>query len=135
MPSNAVANRFEAYLVANWTATPIVLMDTIGEPPDADAFLVQQYPVVLGMQWSLDGQRFIEEGTLRLVLNVRRGVGTQQGTLWEDDLKNLFRRIKFTDIALETFVPDGAVIDDNSEQGNWITYSVVVPYRFQFESL
>jgi len=135
MPATAVADRFERHLVENWTATPIIPYDTIAEPPaDVPAFLVQQYPVVLGEQQFL-GRHYHERGTYRLVLNVRRGIGFRQGCLWQDELINLFRDFRFGDIALQTVgVPDGAIIDDNSELGDWIVYSILVEYLYQYDA-
>ncbi len=131
MPAKAVADAVEARLIANWTATVIVPYDTVGETPDVEAFVVVQYPVVNGVQPVL-GRTFFEEGALRIVLNVARGIGLQQGLAWCDTLKDIFRRVKFS--GVETFAPDGPIVDDNTDQGNWISYSVIVPYRYEFDS-
>lgn len=133
MPIKVVADLFEQRLVANWTATLIVSYDTVAEPPDVEAFLVQQYPVVLGVR-PVIGRRFFEEGVYRLVLNVRGGIGLAQGLQWSDSLRLLFNSIKFESGGLETFVPDGPIIDDNTEEGDWIVYSIIVPYRYQYDS-
>lgn len=133
MPLKAVADLFQAYLTANWTATVVVAYDTVADTPDVDAFLVQQYPVVLGTHPVL-GRKFWEEGTYRLVLNVNRGIGQEQGLTWMDMLHALFNNIKFTTGSLETFTPDGAIIDDNNEEGDWIAYSLIVPYRYQYDA-
>lgn len=131
MPAKAVADAIEARLAANWTATTIVPYDTIGEPPaGVDAFLVVQYPVVNGSRPVL-GRKFWEEGAFRLVLNVASGIGLQQGLEWTDDLQDLFRSVKFDNV--ETFEPSGPVIVDDNDDGAWISYSVVVPYRYQFD--
>ena len=130
MPSKAVADFFETYLAANWTETVIVGYDTVADTPDVDAFLVQQYPVVFGTHPVL-GRKFWEEGTYRLVLNVNRGIGQAQGLVWTDQLHALFNNVKFSS-ALETLTPDGPIIDDNNEEGDWIAYSLIIPYRFQY---
>lgn len=132
MPMKAVADLFEDRLVTNWSATLIVPYDTIAEPPEVDAFLVQQYPVASGVHPVL-GRRFMEEGVYRLVLNVRRGIGLEQGLTWSDALRVMFNNIKFDDGPLETFTPDGPIIDDNNEDGDWISYSLLVPYRYQYD--
>ncbi len=131
MPAKAVADAVEARLIANWTATVIVPYDTIGETPDVEAFLIVQYPVVNGVQPVLE-RKFFEEGAFRIVLNVARGIGLEQGLTWCDTLKDIFRRVKFS--GVETFVPSGPVTDDNTDQGNWISYSIIVPYRYEFDS-
>ena len=132
MPSKAVADAVEARLTANWTASPIVPYDTSGEPPDGvESFIVVQYPVVNGVRPAL-GRTFFEEGAIRIVLNVVRGVGAAQGLAWSDELKWMFRAVHFN--GIETFVLDGPVIDDNIEEGNWVMYSIIVPYRYEFVS-
>jgi hypothetical protein len=133
MPIKAVADLFEARLVAGWTETIIISYDTVAEPPDVDAFLVQQFPVVLGSRPVL-GRRFWEDGVYRLVLNVRRGIGTAQGFTWTDELRTLFNNIKFASGQLETFTPDGPILDDNNEEGDWVIYSLIIPYRYQYDS-
>ena len=132
MPSKAVADAVEARLTANWTASPIIPYDTQSDPPSGvESFIVVQYPVVNGVRPAL-GRTFFEEGAIRIVLNVVRGVGARQGLAWADDLKWMFRAVMFDGIA--TFVPDGPVIDDTIEEGNWVMYSIIVPYRYEFVS-
>lgn len=132
MPAKAVADAVEARLIANWGTTPIIGYDTQAQPPDdADAFVVVQYPIANGAQPVL-GRTFWEEGAFRIVLNMRRGIGLAQGLEWADTLATLYRRVKFS--AIETFVPDGPIIDDNIENGNWISYAVIVPYRYEYRS-
>jgi hypothetical protein len=133
MPIKAVADLFEARLTAEWTETIIVSYDTLAEPPDVDAFLVQQFPVVLGTHPVL-GRRFWEDGVYRLVLSVRRGIGTAQGFVWTDELRTLFNNFKFPNGQLETFTPDGPILDDNNEEGDWVIYSLIIPYRYQYDS-
>jgi hypothetical protein len=130
MPIKAVADLFETYLATNWTQTIIVAYDTVADAPDADAFVVQQYPVVTGTHPVL-ARKFWEEGVYRLVLNVRRGIGLGQGLTWSDALRVLFNNKQIA-ASLETFNPDGPVVDDNIEEGDWISYSLIIPYRYQY---
>lgn len=131
MPTKAVADAVQARLVAHWTATVIIDYDTGAYPPDLDAFLVHQYPVVIGSKPVLN-RFFWEEGSIRFVLNVRRGIGLAQGLEWSDLLSALFRECKFDNVRC--FAPDGPIVDDNNEEGDWISYSIIVPYRYQYLS-
>lgn len=133
MPAKAVADAVDAYLTASWSATIVIPYDTLADPSAiSTAFLVTQYPVANGAKPTL-GRHFLEEGAIRLVLNVRRGIGLAQGLEWCDELRLMFRDVKFGD-GLETFTPDGPIIDDAIEEGDWISYSIVVPYRYQYDS-
>jgi Bacteriophage related domain of unknown function len=131
MPIKAVADAVEARLAANWTATVIIAYDTMANPPDLDAFLVHHYPVVNSVKPVLS-RVYWEEGGIRFVLNVRRGIGVAQALAWCDELSALFRGVKFS--GVECFEPSGPPLDDNSEEGDWISYPVIVPYRFEFLS-
>src|SRR5262245_9800226 len=132
MPSKAVADACDARLAANWTATPIIPYDTQAQPPDdAEAFVVLQYPIANGAQPVL-GRTFFEEGVIRIVLNVRRGIGLAQGLAWSDELRLIFRVVTFDGVVTE--IEDGPVIDDSIENGNWVEFSIIVPYRYQYQS-
>jgi hypothetical protein len=129
MPAKAVIDAVQARLVANWTATVVVDYDTNAYPPDLDAFLVHQYPVVNGAKPVLN-RIFWEEGGIRFVLNVRRGIGLAQGSEWSDDLAALFREVKFD--GVQCFETSGPIIDDTIEEGDWISYAVIVRYRYEY---
>lgn len=138
MPSAAVDTAIKAKLAAGWTACPVVggsragdLPETIAEPPaNENAFLVVQYPVVNGSKPVLRGKYF-EDGAIRFVLNVKRDVGQVQGLTWADTLASLFRDYKSDAEHFETFVPSGTIINDTNDDGVWLSYSVIVPYRYQ----
>jgi Bacteriophage related domain of unknown function len=132
MPLKAVADAVENRLTSNWTATPVIPYDTQPEPPsDVEGFVVVQYPVVNGVRPGL-GRTFWEEGVIRIILNVVRGIGSAQALTWSGELAYMFRAVKFD--GVETFMPDGPVIDDTIEEGNWVMYSISIPYRYEFVS-
>lgn len=130
MPSTVVAEAFKAQLGNPWNGIPVGNMDTWPTPPEVNAFLVVQYPVVNAEKPVL-GRRYFEEGAARLVLNVKRDIGIDQGLVWADTLAALFRTVKFG--GVETFAPSAPIIDDNLEDGNWLSFAVIVPYRYQFD--
>lgn len=131
MPSKHVADAVAARLSASWTATPIIDYDEQTATPDVDAFVTVQFPITTGTSPVL-GRLFWEEGAIRLVLSVRRDLGKDQGLEWSDTLAHIFRTAKFD--GIETRQPDGPNIDDSTDNGNWLIFSVIVPYRFEFES-
>lgn len=139
MASAAIDAAFKAKLLASWSVCPVVggskandLPETLTEPPtNVDAFLVVQYPVVDGDKPVLNG-RYWDEGGARLVLNVKREVGQTQALAWADTLRGLFREYKSG--SFETFVPDPPIVNDATDDGNWLSYSVIVPFRYQFNS-
>ena len=129
MPAKAVADAVQARLAANWTATVIVDYDTNAYPPDLDAFLVHQYPVVNGAK-PVVNRIFWEEGAIRFVLNVRRGIGQSQGLEWSDSLAALFREVTFD--GVQCFETSGPIIDDTIEEGDWVSYAIIVRYRYEY---
>jgi hypothetical protein len=137
MPSAAVDTAVKTKLAASWTASPVVggyaandPIETLSEPPqNVDAFIVVQYPVVTGEKPVLRGKYF-EEGAIRLVLNVKKDVGQSQGLVWAGTLAGLFREYQ-PGGGFETFVPSTPFINDTNDDGIWLSFSVIVPYRYQ----
>jgi hypothetical protein len=130
MPSAAVDTAFKSRLASLWTVST-VLNSGETEPPDANAFLVVQYPVVSSEKPVLHNKYF-EEGAARLVLNVRSYIGLTEGLGWADTLAGIFREVKFG--GVETFTPSAPIINDANDDGNWFELAVIVPYRYQFSS-
>jgi hypothetical protein len=131
MPSAAVEFAFQARLYEATSGNPPVIPAIVTSQPDngTDAFIIIQYPVVNGSKPVL-GRHYFEEGAARLVLNVRRTLEMADALAMADDLAGVFRDYKFHDI--ETFTPDPPIINDTSNDGNWFSLSVIVPYRYQF---
>jgi hypothetical protein len=139
MPSAAVDVAFKTRLRDHWTVS--VVADGLGMndpqnltdvPPGADAFLVVQYPVVNRNRPALQ-PHYVEDGAARLVLNTKLGLGSTTTLAWTDTLIGLFNSLSSQDFSgVETFVPNGPAINDASDDGNWIAYSIIVPYRYQF---
>lgn len=135
MVSKVVTEAFHTKLVgggSTWNGIPVVDVDTDPEPPsDAEAFIVVQFPVSLADNPTL-GRRYFENGGARIVLNVVRGIGLAQGLEWADGIAALFRTEKIAP-SIETFASQSPIIDDTNESGNWYSFAVIVPYRYQFD--
>jgi len=131
MPSAAVEAAFQARLYEFTLGDPPVIPAiTVGQPTNTDdAFIVIQYPVVSGSKPVLN-RHYFEEGAARLVLNVRRTAEMETALGLADDIAGIFRDRKFHDI--ETFTPSPPIINDTTNDGNWFSLSVIVPYRYQF---
>lgn len=133
MPSAAVETAFKARLDSLWSDSPVI--DGIPQPDldsiSDEAFLVVQYPVQNSEKPVL-GRTYFEEGAARLVLKVRTEVGLTEALPLADTLANIFRSRKFD--GVETFEPSAPIINDQNDNGNWFELSVIVPYRYQFNS-
>jgi hypothetical protein len=132
MPSAAVEAAFQARLYEYTLGDPPVISAIVaGQPNNThDAFIVIQYPVVNGSKPALE-RRYFEEGAARFVLNVRRTAEMEAALGIADDLVSIFRDRKFH--GIETFTPDPPTVNDTSNDGNWFSLSVIVPYRYQFD--
>src|SRR5712691_1281738 len=98
MPSAAVVTAVEARLAANFTHCPVIGLNLQGTVDDGGPFLTVQYPVANGQQKSIGSPGanvYREDGAFRLVLNIQRGQGVNQGMAWADELAALFRGKKF----------------------------------------
>lgn len=130
MASLAVVNAVKARVNASWTRATLIDINLQGyAPPDGSAFLVIQYPVSSNNQISIGtpgAQLWRESGMIRLVLNIRRGVGIAEGMGWMDELIALFRGAKFS--GVNTWAPSAPTLDDSNDLGNYWVLSSVVPY-------
>jgi hypothetical protein len=134
MARSEVVDAVRARLAANWSRTPVFDENSEGSTPvDGSNFLQVQFPFSTNERVSFGApgaNTYREEGAFRLLLNVQRGSGGVTGRQWADELAALFRGKHFD--GVETFAPDSASSDDANENGNYFTYAVVVPYRFDY---
>jgi hypothetical protein len=115
-------------------AVSLVPANTVAPPsPDDDAIIVVQYPVVNGSKPVLD-RLFVEDGGIRIVINVRRSIELEQALALSDDIAGLFRDVRLGN-GLEVFTPSTPPINDMSDDANWFVLPVIVPYRYQFEEI
>jgi hypothetical protein len=111
-------------------AVSLVPANTVAPPSsDDDAFMVVQYPVVNGSKPVIN-RRFVEEGGIRIVINVRRSIELEQALALSDDIAGLFRDLRLGN-GLEVFTPSTPIINDMSDDANWFALAVIVPYRYQ----
>ena len=132
MPSAAVEAAFQArYYEQTLNDPPLYPAILSGQPNNAlDAYVILQYPVVNGTK-PVIGRHYFEEGAARFVLNVRRSVEMDVALALADELAAMFRDYRFH--GIETFTPSPPIVNDVSNDGNWFSLSVIVPYRYQFE--
>lgn len=129
-----VTARLRAFLDDTPPAFAISLLppNMVASPSSADAaFIVIQYPVVNGSKPVLN-RHFQEEGGIRIVVNVRREIELDQALALSDDIASLFRE-RDLGSGLRTFAPDTPIINDTSDDANWFSLAVIVPYRLQFD--
>lgn len=138
MPAAVVDALITARIVSFLTDTPpalavsLVPANTVAPAStDDDAFIVVQYPVVNGSKPVLN-RRFAEDGGIRIVINVQRNIELEQALALSDDIAGLFRDVRLGS-GLETFAPSTPIINDLSDDANWFSLAVIVPYRYQFD--
>ena len=132
MPSAAVEFAFQARLYESTSGDPPAIPAIVAGQPDSshDAFIIIQYPVVDGSKPVLE-RHYFEEGAARLVVNVRRTLEMADALDIADGVASIFRDRRFHEI--ETFTPSPPIVNDTSNDGNWFSLSVIVPYRYQFD--
>ena len=133
MAGKPVVDAVEAYLQANWTATPIIGVNLVGDTPaDGSAFLTLQYPVAketfIGMA-SVGARTFREDGVVRLVLSVPRAQGQGQALAWIETLRDLFRAQTLPGpVIFRECSP--AVTDNSNDSGAYWVMSFAAVYYF-----
>jgi hypothetical protein len=123
----------EERLEANWTATPVVGVNTVGTPPsDGSAYVMVDYPFSNTRRMSTGDRIYREEGGFRLVLHAERGIGLAGGLAQSEQLAAIFRDQKFgTGLRVNTLEPDSPIVDDRNDEG--VYYLVVTVCRFTFD--
>ena len=134
MARSEVVDAVRDRLTANWTRTSVFDENSQGSTPaDGSAYLDIQFPFSTNQRitFGAPGNNvYREEGAFRLLLNMQRGTGGDTGREWADELAALFLGKHFD--GVETFAPDSASSDDANENGQYFTYAVAVPYRFDY---
>lgn len=134
MAKLAVVLAVEKILADHWTRCPIPEANGNGSTPaGGTAFLQVQYPYSTSERITFGApgaNTHREEGAFRILLHVERGSGTLTGLQWADELETLFLSKHFD--GVQTFTPSSANSDDSNENGQYYTFAVAVPYRFDF---
>jgi hypothetical protein len=134
MAKLAVVTAVQERLEQNWTHCPVFDGNSSGSTPaNGSPFLQVQFPYATGdrITFGAPGNNtHREEGAFRLLVNVERGTGEDQGRQWADELEALFLQKHFG--GVQTFTPSSASSDDSNENGQYYTLAVAVPYRFDF---
>ena len=126
-----VTARLSTYLAGSPAlAVSLVPPNMVAPPSVGNGFVVVQYPVVNGSKPVIE-RHYFEEGGALIVINLRRSIDIEQALELSDEIASLFRDRNLGS-GLETFAPSPPSINDTSDDGNWFTLSVIVPYRYQF---
>ena len=124
-----------AYLGTTWQAGDgtnfaVIASNTLGEAP-APPFLQVQFPVASERHVGMAGvgnRVFREDGAIRIVMTVKRGLGQADAVGWCDELRVLFRAKQFGGVT--TYSPSPAVDNDQNDVGAYWVLSFSVPYFY-----
>lgn len=139
MPSAVVEAAFRARLEANWDIANGVIIgsnEVFDTPSDGSPFLIIQYPVAENRRPVLTRRRF-EEGAARIIYNAQAGAGLAGPLAKADTIAAAFRGDKLkigTSSNVEVFEPSPPIINDDNEEGNYVEFAIIVPYRYQFNA-
>ncbi len=131
MAKKQLIDAVEARLGANWDGIPVFLQSA-GEdlPKGGIPFLLLQFPFAEAARMAMNAGIYREEGGFRIVLNEPRGSGLDKGLERCEALATLFRDQKFGGVICQ--VPSSPLIDDDTEDGSYVQFSMVVPYTLNF---
>lgn len=142
MPMADVVSLVEDHLDENWTYCPVrgFADDSGSTPADGTAYLEVQYPFSRSDQISVGApgnNMFREEGGIRFLLNMPRDATGRAAALTQaDTLASLFRARQFgasgSLVGMQTWSPSSPVIDDATDDGNYLVLAIVVPYQANF---
>ena len=129
----AVVTAVNAWLAANWTATPIVKMnDSESKPPALGAQYIQAtYPLANEEQVSIGApgnNRWRETGAFQIKVYGKRGSGLSDTLTKADALAALFRGQRIA-ADMQCNEASTAVLQDDNDQGNYFVAGVIVNYN------
>jgi hypothetical protein len=134
MASKYVEDTIEAFIEddSNWSLSDVYNMNEQWEAPtDGTPFLMIQFVMPTVRRAGPTTRTYIEEGGVRLILNVERGTtGKDRMRTWGDVLAPLFTDRKVGEV--ECLVPTEPFTDDESDQGNYFQGAMIIPYRYVF---
>lgn len=140
MARKAVTEAVDARLAAEWTHTAIVPFAATYEPPEAldedgnpVPWLTVQYAVSETASLVLDDDEgpFKERGIIFLILHVSRVADFGEVQNWLDELFDLFNRKRFD--GVHCLDATSSRMDNDADLGNYLQFTVSVPYEFQFD--
>lgn len=130
MASAAVIAAVKARQAANWTTVTIYYPnETFTTPGDGSAFVQVDFPIAESDQASIGApgaNRFRDLGTIRFIINIDAGAGTDLATQYADELADVFRAKVFSGVI--TYAPSPPVY--LGVDGNYATWSVSIPYKY-----
>lgn len=133
MASAAVIAAVKARQQANWTTTAVYYPnETFTTPGGGSAFVQADFPIAESDQASIGApgaNRFRDLGTIRFVININAGAGTDLATQYADELADVFRAKVFSGVI--TYAPSPPVY--LGVDGNYAAWSVSIPYKFDHE--
>jgi hypothetical protein len=132
----AVVDAVEGRLADLWPDEPVVGVNGRNTPPaDGANYLLVEYPLAeepVMLTEGAPGQNYWrEEGAFRLVLHRPRAAGIRPGLIEAEELSALFLG-KDLGNGVQTFAPTSPAIDDRNTLGNYVRFSIAVPYQADF---
>lgn len=134
MAGRKVKASIERRILDNWTRCPLVTPNTRGTTPkDGSRYLEISYPISRQRTITVGapGANVVREsGTMRVVLYIERGAGTEEGEIWLEELGALFLNKEFD--GVRTWEPSTPVFDDRNDLANYYGMSSSVEYQADF---
>lgn len=126
----AIAERLDADLFE----APVYVTNDEGDTPgDGSVFVQIQFPTGSTQQFDVAGTQYVEEGTIRVIVNMPSGAGTEKAYKMADMLAKIFRGKKFE--GVQTYAPSPPIVDDRNDQGMYFPLAFAVPYDFKFRDM
>lgn len=139
MASKAVVDAVEGVVGSSWTSgggisLPVIGLNAPGPlPADGSPHIEIDYPVA-NKKWLTFGDpgnnQFRETGGFRIVINEKRGAGTERAQGWADELAALYQGKAFLGGNLQCDEAGVPIVNNGNATGSYFQFSFVVTYRF-----
>ena len=133
MASAAVIAAVKARQQAGWTTTRVDYPNETTTPPtDSADFVEVDFPLAGSDQASLGApgaNKFRDLGTIRFIVNIKSGDGTDRATQYANELADLFRAKVFAGVI--TYAPSPPVY--LGMDGVHASWSIAIPYKYDHQ--
>lgn len=116
--------------LTGWTHTPVVGLNEETEDTLLPRFVEPSFPLSRNHRIAVSDRAYREEGMVRLLLAVERGIGLLRPSQWADELARLFNDKTIGGVVFKT--ANTPQFDDTNDEGSYFVINVLIPYSYEY---
>lgn len=117
--------------LTQWTLTPVVGLNEETDDAVLGRFVEAHFPISRAKRVSVGTRAYREEGMLRLLLAMERGVGITRPADYAGQLAALFNDKTIDGVVFKT--AHSPQFDETNDEGSYFVVNILVPYTYEYE--